>query len=257
MLSAPHPLLFQPGTLHLVPDLSEGYLMPQQKILIVEDESTLLEVLKYNLEKEGYTTITAEDGLKAVEMARNSQPDFIILDLMLPKMSGFEVCRILRQEMAVPIMILTAKEDEIDKVVGLDLGADDYMTKPFKMRELLSRIRAILRRTDLKTLNPSNNVTVLKINDLEIDTSRHKVLRKGVALDLTPKEFELLTLLAKNRGIVFGREILLRKIWQYSYSGDTRTVDVHIRWLREKIEDNPESPKLLVTIRGVGYKFEE
>jgi two-component system OmpR family response regulator len=230
--------------------------MPQQKILIVEDESTLQEVLKYNLEKEGYATVTAGDGIKALEAARSSLPDFIILDLMLPKMSGFEVCRILRQEMAVPIMMLTAKEDEIDKVVGLDLGADDYMTKPFKMRELLSRIRAILRRTDSKALATATNGTNLKINDLEIDISRHKVLRKGIPLELTPKEFELLTLLAKNKGIVFGREALLEKIWQYTYSGDTRTVDVHVRWLREKIEEDPNSPKLLITVRGVGYKFE-
>jgi two-component system OmpR family response regulator len=227
-----------------------------QKFLVVEDDQTLQEVLKYNLGKEGYNVVAAGDGVQALEVARSTPLDFVILDLMLPKMSGFEVCRIIRQEMGVPILILTAKEDEIDKIVGLDLGADDYMTKPFKMRELLSRIRAILRRSNLALLKAANSGTLIKINDIEIDVSRHKVTRRGAPLDLTPKEFELLTFLANNKGIVFDRERLLEKIWGYNYGGDTRTIDVHVSWLREKIEENPETPRLLLTVRGIGYKIE-
>lgn len=231
--------------------------MPNYKILIVEDDPTLLEVLEYNLTKEGYSVITATDGIQGLEMARSEKPDLMILDIMLPKMNGFEVCRILRQEMTTPILILTAKEDEIDKVVGLALGADDYMTKPFKMRELPARIRAILRRSEMAAAKPAIDETMVKIQDIEVDTSRHKATLKGEALELTPREFELLAFLAKNKGIVFNREQLLEKVWGYDYPGDTRTVDVHVRWLREKIEENPESPKRLLTIRGVGYKIEE
>jgi len=172
-------------------------------------------------------------------------------------MNGFEVCRVLRQSSYVPILILTAKDDEIDKVVGLDLGADDYITKPFKMRELLARIRAILRRSEITSSQNNDTETLIKINELEIDISRHKASFKGKTLDLTPKEFDLLTFLSKNRGIVFNREQLLEKVWGYDYPGDTRTVDVHVRWLRQKIENNPDNPTSLITIRGVGYRFEE
>jgi two-component system OmpR family response regulator len=228
-----------------------------KRILIVEDDPTLLSVLEYNLTKEGYGVVTAEDGVQALEIARSNKPDFMILDIMLPKMNGFEVCRILRQEMIIPILILTAKEDEIDKVVGLDLGADDYMTKPFKMRELLARIRAIFRRTEMTAQKTADLDTLIRIRNIEIDTLRHKATLRGSLLELTPKEFDLLTFLTKNRGIVFGREQLLEKVWGYDYPGDTRTVDVHIRWLRQKIEDDPDAPKFLVTIRGVGYRLEE
>ena len=223
------------------------------KIIIVEDDPNILEALKYNLGKEGYDTITAIDGVQALELARTNKPDLIILDIMLPKMSGFEVCRILRKEMAIPIIMLTARDDEIDKVTGLDLGADDYMTKPFSMRELMARIRAMLRRVEIQTVIPE---TPLSFGDLEVDTLHHMITRAGNTLNLSPKEFDLLVFLTSNKGLVFTRDQLLEKVWGYYYSGDTRTVDVHIRWLREKIEANSEEPKHLITIRGVGYKFE-
>jgi two-component system OmpR family response regulator len=225
----------------------------KNKILIVEDDPNILEALKYNLAKEGYDTLTSIDGTQAVEAARATKPDLIILDIMLPKMSGFEVCRILRKEMDVPIIMLTARDDEIDKVTGLDLGADDYMTKPFSMRELMARVRALLRRMEVKTVIPE---TVAKFGDLEIDTSHHVITRAGVTLNLSPKEFDLLVFLAANKSLVFSRDQLLEKVWGYEYTGDTRTIDVHIRWLREKIENNSEEPKRLITVRGVGYKFE-
>ena len=223
------------------------------KIIIVEDDPNILEALKYNLGKEGYDTITAIDGVQALELARTNKPDLIVLDIMLPKMSGFEVCRILRKEMAIPIIILTARDDEIDKVTGLDLGADDYMTKPFSMRELMARIRAMLRRVEIQTVIPE---TPLSFGDLEVDTLHHMITRAGNTLNLSPKEFDLLVFLTSNKGLVFTRDQLLEKVWGYDYSGDTRTVDVHIRWLREKIEANSEEPKRLITVRGVGYKFE-
>jgi two-component system OmpR family response regulator len=223
------------------------------KILIVEDDPNILETLKYNLGREGYDTLTAVDGVQALETARTSKPDLIILDIMLPKMSGFEVCRILRKEMAVPIIMLTARDDEIDKITGLDLGADDYMTKPFSMRELMARVRALLRRMEIKLVIPE---TTVKFGDVEIDIRHHMITRAGITLNLSPKEFDLLVFLAGNKGLVFSRDQLLEKVWGYEYSGDTRTVDVHIRWLREKIENNSEEPKRLITIRGVGYKFE-
>ena len=225
----------------------------KNKILVVEDDPNILEALKYNLGKEGYETITAVDGVQALETARTSKPDLIILDIMLPKMSGFEVCRILRKEMAVPIIMLTARDDEIDKITGLDLGADDYMTKPFSMRELMARVRALLRRMEIKLVIPE---TTVKFGDVEIDIRHHMITRAGITLNLSPKEFDLLVFLAGNKGLVFSRDQLLEKVWGYEYSGDTRTVDVHIRWLREKIENNSEEPKRLITIRGVGYKFE-
>ena len=223
------------------------------KIIIVEDDPNILEALKYNLGKEGYDTITAIDGVQALELARTNKPDLIVLDIMLPKMSGFEVCRILRKEMAIPIIMLTARDDEIDKVTGLDLGADDYMTKPFSMRELMARIRAMLRRVEIQTVIPE---TPLSFGDLEVDTLHHMITRAGNTLNLSPKEFDLLVFLTSNKGLVFSRDQLLEKVWGYDYSGDTRTVDVHIRWLREKIEANSEEPKHLITVRGVGYKFE-
>jgi two-component system, OmpR family, response regulator len=230
--------------------------MPVKKILTVEDDSTLLSVLEYNLTKEGYQVITSTDGLQGLELARNQKPDLVLLDVMLPGMNGFEVCRILRQEMSIPILILTAKDDEIDKVVGLDLGADDYLTKPFKVRELLARIRALFRRSEIVKTRTPDNESLIKTGELEIDVARHKVTLKGKPLELTPKEFELLSLLAKNKGIVFNREQLLEKVWGYDFPGDTRTVDVHVRWLRQKIEINPDNPEHLLTLRGIGYKFE-
>ena len=226
------------------------------KILIVEDDQNLLATLKYNLLKESYDVITAVDGAQAVETARSEKPELIVLDVMLPKMSGFEVCRILRKEMTVPILMLTAKTEEVDKIVGLEIGADDYMTKPFSMRELLARVSAMLRRVEMSKLQPASEQEKLKIGDLEIDVGRHQAFYRGSSLNLTPKEYELLAFLAKNKGFVFSREQLLEKVWGYDYAGDTRTIDVHIRWLRQKIENDPAHPKNLLPVRGAGYKLE-
>ena len=225
------------------------------KILIVEDDQNLLATLKYNLLKESYDVIMAIDGAQAIETARRERPGLIVLDVMLPKLSGFEVCRILRKEMTVPILMLTAKTEEVDKIVGLEIGADDYMTKPFSMRELLARVRAMLRRAKMAEPEPSDEKTLLKINDLEIDPARHRASLKETVLNLTPKEFDLLVFLANNKGFVFNREQLLEKVWGYDYAGDTRTVDVHIRWLRQKIETDPAHPRNLLTVRGAGYKL--
>jgi len=228
--------------------------------LIVEDDQTLQEVLNYNLTKEGFTTLIAGDGEQGLQLARSEKPALVVLDIMLPGMSGFEVCRLLRQETTVPIIMLTAKGEEIDKVVGLELGADDYISKPFSMRELLARIRAMLRRTEIikqengKTAEPVSQV--IHAGKIEIDLSRHIVRNNDLNLDLSPKEFDLLAFLIRNRGQVFSREVLLEKVWGYNYAGDTRTVDVHLRWLRQKIEADPNNPEYLKTIRGVGYKFE-
>jgi DNA-binding response OmpR family regulator len=226
------------------------------KILIVEDDRNLLATLKYNIRKEGYNAITAVDGAEALEVARREKPDLIILDIMLPKLSGFEVCRILRKEMTTPILMLTAKDEEIDKVVGLEIGADDYMTKPFSMRELLARLGAMLRRAEMLQQQLTSERRILKISDLEVDIGRHQAFHKGSQLDLTPKEYDLLVFLATNKGLVFSRDHLLDKVWGYDYAGDTRTVDVHIRWLRQKIESDPAKPEHIVTVRGAGYKLE-
>jgi two-component system OmpR family response regulator len=232
-----------------------GSEMSGSKILIVEDDKTLQDVLKYNLTKEGYHVLTAADGVQALEIARSQKPDLIVLDIMLPELNGLEVCRILRKDMNVPILMLTAKGEEIDKLVGLEIGADDYMTKPFSMRELLARIRAMLRRAKM-TVSKSPEEATVNIGNLDIDTPRRRVTLGGTALNLTQKEFDLLAFLARNKGLVFSREQLLEKIWGYDYAGGTRTVDVHIRWLREKIETNPAKPERLITVRGVGYKLE-
>ena len=234
--------------------------MEGRKILVVEDDETLLDVLKYNFAKEGYSVVTAADGVQALEVARSEKPDLIILDIMLPKLDGFEVCRILRKEMTVPILMLTAKVEEIDKVVGLEIGADDYVTKPFSLRELLARIRAMLRRAEIlkqEALSEEGAVPPsIKIGDLGIDLARHQAFLGESILDLSPKEFELLAFLGRNQGRAFTRDYLLDKVWGYDYVGDTRTVDVHIRWLRRKIEADPAHPQRLLTVRGVGYKFE-
>jgi two-component system OmpR family response regulator len=234
--------------------------MPGNKVLLVEDDRTLLDVLKYNLTKEGHDVITACDGVEALNVARDKKPDLIVLDVMLPKLDGFEVCRILRREMTVPILMLTAKAGETDKVVGLELGADDYMTKPFSMREFLARIKAILRRVEMmKMAAGSVKETIpssIKVGELVIDFARHQVSRANSIIELSPKEFDLLAFLVKNREQVFSRDQLLEKVWGYDYAGDTRTVDVHIRWLRQKIESDPANPRHLLTVRGIGYKFE-
>ena len=226
------------------------------KIMVVEDDPNLLTTLKYNFFREGYAVVTAPDGIQAVETARREKPDVIILDVMLPGMSGLEVCRILRKEMTVPIMMLTARTEEIDKIVGLESGADDYVTKPFSMRELLARVRAMLRRTGMTGVVVPGEKDIIKIDNFEIDPARHRVARGGNVLTLKPKEFQLLSFLATNKGLVFNREQLLEKVWGYDFAGDTRTVDVHVRWLRQKIEPDPRKPRYLITVRGTGYKLE-
>lgn len=232
------------------------------KILVVEDEVSLQETLAYNLKKQGYEVETVGDGLEALDKARQAHPDLIVLDLMLPGLDGFEVARILRQEMTTPVLMLTARDDEIDRVVGLEVGADDYMTKPFSMRELMARVKAMLRRVRLvreevalagTTLAASQNYT---FEDLVIDNTRREVRRQNKVLALKPKEFELLHFLAQHRGQVLTREFILERVWGWDYIGDSRTVDVHVRWLREKIEANPANPVRIVTVRGAGYRFE-
>jgi DNA-binding response OmpR family regulator len=225
------------------------------KVLVVEDDANLLEAVKYNLRKEDYDVITAADGEAALTAARREKPGLLILDIMLPKLNGFEVCRILRKETTVPILMLTAKVDETDKIVGLEIGADDYMTKPFSMRELMARVRAMLRRSKMAETPPLLPL-VMKIQDLEIDTARHTAFLAGKELELSPKEYDLLVFLAGNKGLVFSRDQLLEKVWGYDFAGDTRTVDVHIRWLRQKIEKDAGRPQYLLTVRGTGYKLE-
>jgi len=233
----------------------------KSRILVIEDDQTLLETLEYNLVAEGYQVITAADGLMALDVAHEEQPDLIVLDLLLPGLDGFEVCRILRRDTSVPILMLTARADEVDRVVGLEVGADDYLTKPFFMRELLARVKALLRRVRLIREEMAGEQGVpgmeeLVYGDLVIDLGRREVLVRGETLRLKPKEFDLLAFLARNRGLVFSREQLLEKVWGYDHAGDTRTVDVHIRWLRRKIEAEPGKPRRIVTVRSVGYKLE-
>ncbi len=223
-------------------------------VLIIEDDPNLQRTLAYNLSREGYRAVTAGDGEAGLEAARREKPDLVVLDLMLPVMSGFEVCRILRQEMNVPILMLTARADETDKVVGLEMGADDYMTKPFGMRELIARVHALLRRAAARETAVVTDV--IAFGDVELDLARHRITRDGALLELTPKEYDLLAFLARNKSFVFSREQLLDKVWGYEYAGDTRTVDVHIRWLRQKIETDPHRPTHLITVRGTGYKLE-
>ena len=233
------------------------------KILVVEDDLTLRETLEYNLARQGYEVHTAADGQTALDIARQERPNLLVLDVMLPGLDGFEVCRILRQEMSVPILMLTARDEEIDKVVGLEIGADDYMTKPFSMRELLARIKAQLRRVRLTreeaTATEEGIVEGEKITigDLTVDLARHEALIDGKPLSLKPKEYELLVFLARNRGLVLSRDLILERVWGWDYGGGSRTVDVHVRWLREKIEPDPANPTRIVTVRGVGYRLEE
>ncbi|MBN1878458.1 MAG: response regulator transcription factor [Anaerolineae bacterium] len=233
-----------------------------EKILVVEDELVLRETLTYNLKKQGYEVCAAADGNTAVDLARREQPDLVVLDIMLPGLDGFEVCRVLRKEMNMPILMLTARADEVDKVVGLEVGADDYLTKPFSMRELLARIKAQLRRVrvlreEFAAETPSiSDKQVLRFGDLVLDLDRHEVKLEGEVLPLKPKEYELFVYMAQHRGMVLPREQLLERVWDWAYTGGSRTVDVHIRWLREKIEHDPANPTRIVTVRGVGYLFE-
>jgi DNA-binding response OmpR family regulator len=229
-----------------------------KRILIIDDEPMILEAVSYNLKQEGYEVISANNGETGLQLAKTETVDLILLDLMLPGINGMDICRILRQSSEVPIIMVTAKEGEIDRVLGLELGADDYITKPFSMRELIARVRTVLKRMNSKSesgtepLKPSQ-ITV--IDDIKIDWPGHEVTIKGQPVNLSSKEFELLRILANHPGQVLTREQLLNLIWGNDFYGDDRTVDVHIRWLREKLEDNPSEPKYILTVRGVGYKF--
>ena len=241
--------------------------MPES-ILIVEDEPALQETLAYNLKKEGYTVESVGDGRAALESARRLKPDLIVLDIMLPEMDGFEVARILRKEMTSAILMLTARDDEIDRVVGLEVGADDYLTKPFSMRELTARVKAQLRRARLlreelgkrsaeteRGIRNTQHAT-LTFGNLSINLTRREVILNGEVLAMKPKEYELLLFFAEHKGQMLSREFILERVWGWDYIGDSRTVDVHVRWLRQKIEADAANPTRIVTVRGGGYRFE-
>jgi len=225
-----------------------------QTILVVEDEDILREELAYQLEHDGYAVVQAADGAQAIERFRADKPDLVLLDLMLPQLSGTEVTRIIRRESDVPILILTARGSEVDKVVGLELGADDYVTKPFSLRELQARIRGILRRSERPVGAIGGDGTeTLRVGRATIDLAGHRLLRDGEVRPIKPKAFDLLAFLLRHQGQVFSREQLLADVWGYDYAGETRTVDVHVHWLRAEIEDDPQNPNVLETVRGVGY----
>ena len=228
-----------------------------KKILIVDDEKNIVDILKFNLKKEGFNTIEAFDGEQAVELALSENPDLILLDVMLPKMDGFTVCRKLRQSLTTPIIMLTAKEEEVDKVLGLELGADDYITKPFSQRELMARIKANIRRTAMEEVAATRTASIIQAKDLTIDCDRYEVKRDGKAIELTLREFELVKFLAMHPGQIFTRENLLEKVWGYEYYGDVRTVDVTVRRVREKLERDPANCEYILTKRGVGYYFDK
>ncbi len=224
----------------------------RKTILVVEDEKPIAEILKVNLVKNGYKVLNAFDGDEAVNLALTTQPDLILLDVMLPKQDGFSVCKKVRETMSTPIIMLTARAEEVDKVLGLELGADDYITKPFSLRELMARVKANLRRSSIAVVDSNEPIC---FGELEINAERYEVKKRGEVIDLTYREFELLKYLATQSGKIFSREHLLNKVWDYEYVGDDRTVDVTIRRLREKIEDDPSTPTYILTKRGVGYYF--
>ncbi len=231
----------------------------QKTILIVDDEQPIREILVYNLKKEGYNTIEASDGVTALNIALEQYPDLILLDIMLPKMDGLSVCKRIKNSYNVPILMLTAKDTEIDKILGLELGADDYITKPFSVRELIARVKANLRKVEnmsmakLENDNSKKKENKIVVNDLELDLDKFEVKIRGEVIDLTVREFEVIKFLASQPGQVVTRETLLEKVWGYEYYGDIRTVDVTVRRIREKIEKDTSSPKILITKRGVGY----
>ena len=226
-----------------------------KKILVVDDEKSIADIVKFNLENEGYKVELAYDGEEAMDKVYEVLPDLVILDIMMPKKDGFQVLKEIRREFKIPVLMLTAKEEEVDKVLGLELGADDYITKPFSMRELIARVKANIRRVEFSNGDLSNNDDVLIINDLYIDLNKYEVRKRGQVIDLTLREFELLKFLASNVEQVFTREQLLEEVWGYEYYGDIRTVDVTIRRLREKIEDKDGEYKYIMTKRGIGYYF--
>jgi len=225
-----------------------------ERILLVDDERAIVESLRYALEKEGYDVLEASEGSEALEVARTQPPDLVLLDIMLPGMSGFEVCRILRKESSVPILMLSARADEPDRVVGLDLGADDYITKPFSVREVLARVRAALRRSQPAAAAAAPDERI-RVGEISMDLARHEVKVRDQGMTLPPRQFDLLRAFLSNPGRVLTRTMLLQQVWGYDFAGDDRTVDVHVRWLRRKLED-VGSPTTIETVRGVGYKLE-
>ncbi|WP_226656377.1 response regulator transcription factor [Pseudalkalibacillus hwajinpoensis] len=233
-----------------------------QKILVVDDEMSIVTLLQFNLEQAGYEVVTAEDGAEALEVVEAEKPNCIILDLMLPEMDGLEVCKELRQRhIHTPVLMLTAKDDEFDKVLGLELGADDYMTKPFSPREVVARVKAILRRVkqleESKVATETEESEKIQVGELEVYPNNYESFFRGEMMEVTPKEFELLVYLVRHKGRVLTREQLLSAVWNYDFVGDTRIVDVHVSHLREKIEENTRKPEYIKTIRGLGYKLEE
>lgn len=234
--------------------------MAPSKIMVVDDETYIVELVKFNLEKEGFEVVVAYDGRSALDLVRSEVPDLIILDIMLPKMDGLEVCQALKQDInyhLIPIIMLTARAEEIDTVLGLELGADDYIKKPFSPREMVARVKARLRAVRILAAEQAVGTQVFVFKNLLVVPDKYEAFLDDVKLELTPKEFELLKIMAIHRGQVFNREFLLEKIWGYEFSGDTRTVDVHIRHLRQKLKDDPNFPEYIETVRGVGYKFVE
>ena len=232
------------------------------KILVVEDEMALQETLAYNLRNAGYEVQTAGDGLQGLHVARTWKPDLVLLDVMLPEMDGFEVCKALRAETEIPILMLTARSEEIDRVIGFEIGADDYIVKPFSMRELIARVRTRLKvfqraQSPASEIKETSKANELVVGNLVIDQKRHEIRIDNMVIPLKPKEMELLTYLVENRGRALSREAILNQVWGWDYIGGSRTVDVHIRWLRSKIEVDPAKPTRLVTVPGVGYRFEE
>lgn len=229
--------------------------MNNRKILVVDDEKPISDIIKFNLVKEGFNVITAYDGEEAVAKVKQSQPDLVLLDVMLPKLDGFQVLRKIREHYAIPVIMLTAKEEEVDKVLGLELGADDYITKPFGMRELIARVKANIRRAEITPAQEDEGVSVVETGNLRIDLDRYEVAKSGEIIELTLREFELLKFLVVQDNQIFTREQLLKDVWGYEYFGDIRTVDVTVRRLREKVEDDSSNPKYIMTKRGVGYYF--
>ena len=229
---------------------------PRSTVLVVEDNDAVSSSVRYNLERDGYSCLLAGDGPRALELARRERPALVLLDVMLPGIDGLEVCRRIRAESNVPIIMLTARVDEVDRVVGLEVGADDYVTKPFAMRELMARVKAALRRSEMRPDSDNADTMPVTIGNLHIDPARREVAKGGEPVALKPKEYDVLWFFARNPGRVFSREQLLERVWGYDFAGGSRTVDVHIRWLREKIEDDPANPRYLRTSRGAGYLFE-
>lgn len=227
-----------------------------KKILVVDDEKPIVEILKLNLQKENYEVYEAYDGEEALLKAKTVQPDLILLDVMLPKIDGFTVCRKIRETSSVPILMLTAREEEVDKVLGLELGADDYITKPFSVRELMARIKANMRRVSPEATEVQVEKDTLEIGNFVLDFNRYELYKNGNLIDLTIREFDLIKHLASQPNRIFSRQKLLESVWDYEYYGDVRTVDVTVRRLREKIEDDPSAPVNIMTKRGVGYYFQ-